>query len=831
MKPFHLVAVPHRDVVEGKITMDTFASDLWEVHVGRAPEEYRDPELFFKRTHQTEGLKRLVEDVKRRLSGEGGDPVIQLQTPFGGGKTHALITLYHSSADWGVKRVVISGQVLDPNEKTFWAEIEEQLEGRVTFDKMVPPGRDKIRELLEKNSPVMILIDETMHYLHRADGIKVGNTTLATQTINFMQILTEAVKNVDKAVLVITLPSSHIELYGGSTERMEELMKALQKVVGRVERVVSPIRENEIPLIVRRRLFKEIDEEEMKGIVDEVVEFFARENMIPEGMEVSEYRDLFRESYPFLPEVIRTLYHRWGSFPEFQRTRGVLRILALVVRSLKNSMIPYITLADFDLSDTELRRELTKYTGPEFESIIAQDITDSNSGASRVDAQMPDSVKGLKLGTRCARTIFMYSFSGGSDNGATVQEIKINAAMPDVIPSMINEAIEKLTAELFYLRRSDGKYLFSTKPNLNRMILNKMENISDEDVVEDERNVLREFSGRMFQSYVWPESPSDVPDSRILKLVIMNSDDREKVSGIISTRGGVPRVYKNTLIFLVPTGTRSELRKALRKIRACKEILESGRLVGEEKEDIRRIMQEERQKLHGLVRKYYRTILVPSSDGLEEIDMGAAGTWNIGDLGGEVFGNLKSSDRIADRISPMMIESNFLSGKEWVSTHDIYESYLRVPGEIMITGKEVVEEAIREGVETGLFGLGRLSDGEPECLFIGSSVSISLSGGEIIVRKDICQEEKEEKETIETSDHEETAAELPAKTEKTTETSSRNYVVFSVETDTARLSDLFRLLTNLTDKFKKMKISIEMSDGEISEDEWKRIERGLRSFD
>src|SRR3990172_7486547 len=105
MKAFHTIAVPHQDILEGRLTMDVFAADLWEVSQGRGPDEYRDPETFFRKTYLTEGLKNLLDVVERRLQGKGGDPVIQIQTPFGGGKTHALIAMYHRAKEWDAKPV------------------------------------------------------------------------------------------------------------------------------------------------------------------------------------------------------------------------------------------------------------------------------------------------------------------------------------------------------------------------------------------------------------------------------------------------------------------------------------------------------------------------------------------------------------------------------------------------------------------------------------------------------------------------------------------------------------------------------------------------------
>jgi len=190
MKPFHTIAVPHRDILEGRLTMDIFAADLWETYMKRAPSEYRDAELFFKKTYLTNGLKNLLDVVEKRLNGQGGDPVIQIQTPFGGGKTHTLIALYHSAKRWKATPVVIVGTALDPKNETPWGLLEKQLDkSNRTLTGKVSPGREALRKLLSRHQPVLILMDEILEYTTKASGVPVGETSLAAQTLAFMQEL------------------------------------------------------------------------------------------------------------------------------------------------------------------------------------------------------------------------------------------------------------------------------------------------------------------------------------------------------------------------------------------------------------------------------------------------------------------------------------------------------------------------------------------------------------------------------------------------------------------------------------------------------------------
>ena len=250
------IATPHKDIREGFLDERVFAADLGDVLEGRAPVEYQDARLFFRRTYSTRGLKQLIENVFSRLSGGPGDAVIQLQTPFGDGKTHALLALYHSANHpdlaaefWGfsespvskVNVTVFVGTKADPFGPTPWGEIARQLKAYDIVSehdqKRVAPGKDRLNAILDKASPCLILIDELLEYV-----VKVGRTedqldTERGQLLAFLQELSEAVGSRKNAVLVVTLPSSALEQYD---ERAERTLARIQHVLGRVEVIYTP---------------------------------------------------------------------------------------------------------------------------------------------------------------------------------------------------------------------------------------------------------------------------------------------------------------------------------------------------------------------------------------------------------------------------------------------------------------------------------------------------------------------------------------------------------------------------------------------------------------
>ena len=838
MKPFHTVAIPHKDILEGRFAMDIFAADLWETYHNRAPKEYTDPVLFFERTYLTDGLKNLLDVVKRRLEGRGGDHMIQIQTPFGGGKTHALISLYHKASEWGVKRVVFVGTALDPDKETPWGLLERQLTGNnMKLTGRVSPGRDALRELLLNNQPVLILMDEILEYTTKAAGITVGDTTLAAQVLAFMQELTEVAGTLEKVCVVVTLPSSLLEHYDEMSER---LFQQLQKISGRVEKIYTPVRDEEISKVVRQRLFSYIDESAVESIVTQVSEYMEREGMLPVSIDVQTYRKRFLDSYPFIPDVIDVLYHRWGSLPTFQRTRGVLRLLALVIGSLKGSSRPYITLSDFDLSNEEIRRELIKHIGPEFDSIVSADITDINSGSKLVDNSIGVAYRGLNIGTRVSTSIFLYSFSA-KEKGTSLIEIKRNASVYPFPSSIIVEALEQLKNKLLYLQTQNGKYYFLNQPNLNMVFLTKMENIKDNEVDEEERKIIEDqISNKIFKVYIWPDKPKDIPDTQDLKLVILREKDESYMSNILEYKGETPRVYRNTVLFLCPlTVEKNNLRNSIKRKIAYEQIKNDTtlNLTDEQRDEVNNNIQEQKRLFKDMLKQCYRIVYVPVKDGLKDIDLGMPTYGDTSRLDEWVYNILKDEEEILEKVH-LIISQKYLSDKEYIKTKDVYEAMLKTPGEIRIRSLDSFKDSIREGVRQGLFGIGNIKEDKGEALetkvecryFKTDYVDVTFSDDEVIIKDTIAQrlisepkpyiaETKNVKQV--TTDVKQTQeVKTEEKLTEVTKTNIKDHICLEFIIPRGKVADVLRMINFLQTKFDEVKITIDATKGSISEEEY-----------
>ena len=824
MASFHTIAVPHKDILEGRLTMDVWAANLWEVFHGQGPDEYRDKDRFFEKTFHTQGLKTIIQTVGHRLRGEGGDAIIQLKTPFGGGKTHALIALYHTFAD--VKRVVMVGTEMSATDDTPWGMLEAQLTGAVhRFSKPVAPGADALRNLLRQHQPCLILIDELLEYVTKAAGVAVEKSALSSQVMAFMQELTEAAATLDKVVVMATLPASVLEHYD---EAAEKLFQQLEHVTGRVEKIYAPVEEHEIASIIRQRLFSDVDLDKAKKIIRSFVKKAEEETFLPYGTEPVEYRDRFEKSYPFLPDVIEVLYHRWGSFPNFQRTRGVLRLLSLVVHGLIKSNLEYISLADFRLANQDLRQDLLRHIGPEFDSVLASDITDVNAGARKVDMQLGDAYRGLGIGSRVATTIFMYSFSGGPEKGAEPSEIKRSATTMSNAASLISDALDKLRDSLFYLQSLDGRYFFSNRPNLNRVFHVRRDNVQEAEVAALESELLNKalLGKKLRTQYLATKRGEDVSDGPELKLVVLSTADDRFVGDMMERKGATPRVYRNTLFFLTPYETeKAGLYNVLRDVLAWRSIQKDPhlQLTEQDRTVVKEKLRNAEKTMPDMIRRCYRKILVPVKDGFKELDLGIGTYGDAKPLDDEVYEKLRAENEIMEKVAPLVIKTKYLGGGEgYVFTEQLYQSSLKTPGEMRTVGRDVWEAAIKEGVAQGLFGLGEFEGDKLLCHYFKKSPTVSFSGSEILIKAEYCEEEERPRPAPGKGDDDDTTRPAPSSPPQPPPPPSggKESVRLRFALPKGKASSLLGVINFLQTKFGEVQVDLRASDGRMTEDEY-----------
>lgn len=701
LKPWREVVTPHKDVASGRYQQAEFAADLWQVHLGQGTDEYKNPVEFFRRTYLTESLKGMLLGAVRRLASGGGDPVVQLQTNFGGGKTHSMLALYHlfsgieatelagidtvmeeagETSLSAARRVVLVGNRISPGNpsvkpdgtvvRTLWGELAWQLGGKKAFarlaaddERATSPG-DLLRELFIEYGPCLILIDEWVAYarqLHDQSDLPGGS--FETQ-FTFAQVLTESAKLAKNCLLVISLPASDtsgsphaqandVEVGG---QRGHEALDRLRNVVGRVESSWRPASAEEGFEIVRRRLFEPLAESSQFRDRDVVARAFSdfyrtQQAEFPPECRDSDYEKRIKAAYPIHPEIFDRLYTDWSTLVKFQRTRGVLRLMAAVIHSLweKGDRNPLILPANISIDDPRVQFELTRYLSDNWVPVIEKDVDGPNSLPLQMDSDIPNLGK-LSACRRVARAIYLGSapLSNAAHRGLEDRRIKLGCVMPGESPAVFGDALRRLTGSATYLYQDGQRYWYATQPTVTKLADDRAEQFKrDTDKVthELERRLRRnlEQKGDFDRIHPMPSTGADVPDDFDTRLVVLGTDHPySKGSGspaevaakaILEARGNAPRLYRNTLVFLAADKTRlQDLEDAVCKYLAWESVLVEGEALGLGRQQEK---QAETQKaaadgaVTARLPETYQWLLVPAQS-----DFKAAVTWSALRLSG-----------------------------------------------------------------------------------------------------------------------------------------------------------------------------------------------------
>lgn len=760
---WYTVAPPHEDIRKGDFDESVFAAKLGDVVTGDAPPDYSDPYAFYQKTYLTAGLEKLLERVHKKLGQGRGPGVVQLQTPFGGGKTHALILVYHylkngeriegllpESVDLLSPNLsTIVGTDVNPSEgfrsgspvrHTLWGQITYQLGGTQAYSALasndkdrISPGRKDLRDVMEPLQPFVILLDEVLEYVVRARAIEVGDSTLGAQTLSFLQELTEAVSSLDRGLLIATLPSSEHEDFG---EAKQQNLPKIQKIFGRLEAIYTPVEGEEIYSIIRRRLFEKPDEAEVRAVVDDYVQTYQEnKNDLPGKATSGDFRRKMERAYPFHPEVIDILYEKWSTYPSFQRTRGALRLLACVVEDLyqREKSIDLILPGDVNLGASAIRQEFLRHVGNEYEGVIDSDIAGDNAKSQRLD-------RGNKnwnhLAERNATSIFLHSFAADQqERGIELPYVKLDVVRPETLVTLVTDVLEKQRRELWYLNTRNGQeHYFSNVPNLNRMVIDKKAQVQPSAVRKELKSRIRSELGEKLRPYLWPSSGEEIPDNQELKLAVLDPDesyDDRTLRQWVDKKGQSYRTYKNTILFAVPDDDRHvRFEDAIKQYLALQEIydgIERGDHAAlEEKEgEIKRRIDNLTDDFPRKVRELYHVAKVPvmNGDHLEEIDFGqpAVGreklaSWFRRTLASQMHG------KVLDRPpSANLIEAKFLSNTDTIALSDVLEQFYRDPSLPALDDRKLIAETIAHGVRDGNFGIAR----REEDRLVPSSVRIN----------------------------------------------------------------------------------------------------------
>ncbi len=813
LRAWREVARPHPDVAAGRYRQAEFAADLSQVVRGRADAEYQDPVEFFARTYLTEGMRGLMLQALRRISGQGGEPVIQLKTAFGGGKTHSLLALYHLLRrrapveglrgvpelvkDAGIdapppaRVAVVVGTALNPARerrppnlqgitiRTLWGEIAAQLAEQAGDAKLydliraadrrgVPPGSDALRELFDACGPCLVLIDELVAYarkIHGVEGLPAGSFD-AIQT--FIQELTEAVRASRNTVLVATIPESDIEI-GGEAGR--ETLARIEHTFGRMEAIWKPVGSEEGFEVVRRRLFLPLDGESSRDDVCRAFSALYRENRgdFPAECPEARYLDRLKSCYPIHPEVFERLYNDWSTLERFQRTRGVLRLMAAVIHDLwvRNDASLLILPGSVGLDAPAVRDELTRYLPEGWTPVLEGDVDGRNSGPYRVDSENPRFGQAVAA-RRVARTVFLGSAPHVVEmqvRGVEDVRIRLGAVQPGEQVAVFNDALSQLSDRLTYLYRQDRRYWYDTRPNLRRTVAERAQQLG-EDEVEREierrlREAIRRDRGDFRGVHPCPASSADIPDEQAVRLVILAPSASHADQGaespavnasrdLLSDRGSNPRQHQNMLAFLAADRDAMEgLVQETRRFLAWRSVVRDHEALNLDAHQRREAAEGERASndtVRARLNEAWRWLLVPVQ---RVTETGVSGLeWEVMQVGGgdSILGRaserMRSSEHLIREWSPALLKMEldrwFWRNRDHVPVKQVWDALCAYCYFPRLRDQSVFVASIRTGIASGdyfAYATSVSSQGRYEGLTLGAPADATYVDAESVLVK------------------------------------------------------------------------------------------------
>jgi hypothetical protein len=764
LRPWYQLVTPREDLRENRpLDASEFAVHLDHIRDRRAHEDYLKPERFFERTYLTKSLLDLSAQVVRRLSGIKVETsaVFNMATQFGGGKTHSLTALYHlarggdAAKTWrGVDAILTRAQVGtvpkarvavfvgtefdvidgrggdgEPRRKTPWGEIAWQLGGEKSFaavarhdEQGIAPAGDVIRRMLP-TEPSLILIDELLNYVSKA-----RKTGLSAQLYDFLQSLSEEARAQDHVVLCVSIPASELEMNPEDQRDYD----SYKKLLDRVGKAISMSSDVEVTEIIRRRLF------DWQGFSDDMQRTVAAyaEWARDHAAEVSSLGgdaavDLFRACYPFHPSVISVFERKWQSLPRFQRTRGVLRLLALWVawayreEHQKASSEPLITLGSAPLDDQTFRDAVFEQLGSDQLSIpVTTDIGGKKDAhAKRLDKEATESIRKGRLHQKVATVVFMESNGGQSQNKAEASLPEIRAAVgnPDINLADVETVLEGLTANCYYLNWDRNRYRFGLRPNLNQILVTRRGAVAPKAIearVHETTELLFREGPKFLDRRFFPARSNDIPDRPQLTLAVMGLDHlagdagtKALIDSYVRDCGSSGRTFKSSLLFAVPDSA-TAITTAARDLLAWEDISDDGDTVKQLEDAQKRALSQSVSRAkadlrEAIWRSYRHVFLLSKSNAVKDMDLGQINSSMAPTLPDLIVSTLRKDDEITDKVgSSRLVRFWPPALTEW-STKAVRDAFFASPALPRLIDPDSIKQTIADAVSSKLIGYAR----------------------------------------------------------------------------------------------------------------------------
>ncbi len=602
--------------------------------------------------------------------------------------------------------------------------------------------------------------------------------------ISFIQALTEALKAVPNALLLASLPESDLEVGGNNGQRT---LNSLEKYFARVESVWKPVATEEAFEIVRRRLFDSVgDTTELDKVCHQFAEFYRQGgNKFPPETHSHHYEDRLKRSYPIHPEIFDRLYEDWSTLDKFQRTRGVLQYMAIVIHRLWNSdnRDALIMPGSIPLDDSNVRNKSIHYLPQGWQPIIEKEIDGDRSEPFDIDGK--DTRFGsVQAARRTVRTIFLGSAPSTSEQmirGIKSDHVLLGSVQPGQNIGVFEDVLKRLRNQLHYLYAEEDRLWFDTKPNLRREMESRKQKLTDKDDVQP---LLKEHVRRIFATshsfagiHVFVPS-SDVSDDYGVgpRLIVLptsqasySKDDNNQAfiaaEQILKFRGDQPRQKQNRLVFLAADfDVANRLREHARTFLAWQSIVSD---INNEKLnlDLYQVKQAKRHKevaeqsLQQMIRETYKWLICPTEEfvnGKPQLNWEVVSvSTNSSNLIQEIENRLKEEEWLIFEWSPIHLMNllnrwYFKDGITEVSALKVWQDcchYLYLP---RMVRDDVYKNAINLGLHSeDFFGFASgKSDSKYLGFIFGDSASIILDESSLLISRDAAKAYKDSQRPI-----------------------------------------------------------------------------------
>ncbi len=736
MRPVLETCQPRPEILAGTFNPEVFTASLGPViehyRSGRGVIDsiYTNAELFFREaTYPTQGLRLTLAEVFSRIAGDPTVPAIhRLETAFGGGKTHTLIACTHVAYKGTELSDVLSG-MLDPavlpepgsvavvgvaGEEipvhkprgdalvpyTLWGEIAYQVGGEELYTAVedeanshAAPGKTYFERVFAGRR-VLIMLDELAQYAARLEAARPDG---ASQLAAFLMSLHGYARNHPGIAIVLTLASA-TDAFARQTEHLaklisqvrgeetseddalgigEKAVKGVTSVVARDAVQVTPVQAAEISSVLAKRLFVSIDREAARATAGEYMAMYHRNaGLLPQEASSEDFRDRMAATYPFHPTLVDFLNQKLADAENFQGTRGVLRVLALAVRSLwlKKQPVPMIHACHLDLRSERVVNEILGRTGSsDLLLVLNADVGGVDTGSlegGHSNAELADRrnqhPEGHPLYEYTWKTVFLHSLVGreeGLDSkifGLTEPEALFSVSFPGLTPPQVRSALKEINESAFYLCYEQGRYFASKEPTINSILARIRSTLVGTDQIRDllesaARKIVTGGSS-LFHIEHDVSLPEHLPDGKgkpVLGVVSLAAETID-IEAMVTTKGiNKPREQQNLVFLLLPetiavkgTGGRqptlfpgldTRARDAWQHIEGIARQVKAMRLLAEkpqrygvnprrlEEDDFRLRHAERENSLQTAVAEIYNSLYYPSTGGVTRKEIKTAG--------------------------------------------------------------------------------------------------------------------------------------------------------------------------------------------------------------